>query len=317
MSQDFSRLEKAILQTLAFFDVFDYPLTLVEIHKWLYRPDRRYQLSEILQALAGDNLKVKVQSSNGFYFLNNRHSIVRIRLDRYNIAEKKFKIALKATRFLRWIAFVRMIAICNNVGYNNGSKDSDIDFFIIVRQGRLWWSRLVITLVTTFLGIRRHGTKVVDRVCLSFYTATDHLNLSDISLKPIDPYLVYWFATLAPIYNRHKTYEIFLQSNIWLKDYLPNLYETLPSKRRFVEDRPYINALRKVDNAILSTKAGDMMEKISRALELKKIKNYFGSSMTQDNTNVIMSSSMLKLHKIDRRDKYKNMWQDKLNKLGL
>ena len=317
MVENFSNLEKAILRTLAFFDVFDYPLTLVEVYKWLYQPDQIYQLSDISRSLAGINLKNKISNYNGFYFLSSRQDIVRTRLNRYTIAEKKFKIALKAGWFLRFVASVRMIAVCNNVGYSNGSKDSDIDFFIIVKQGRLWWSRLVITLMTHFLGIRRHGVKIVDRVCLSFYTATDHLDLSDISLKPVDPYLVYWFATLAPIYNRQKTYEHFLKSNSWLNSYLPNLYPVAPSPRRFVADRPYVSFFRSIDGAIANTRLGDMLEKISRFLELKKIKNYFGSSMTQNNTNVIMSLSMLKLHKTDRREKYKDMWQDKLNSLGL
>ena len=317
MIENFSNLEKAILRTLAFFDVFDYPLTLVEIHKWLYQPDQSYQLLDIYRALENGNLKTKVSSYNGFYFLPSRQDIVRTRLNRYTIAEKKFKIALKAAWFLRFVASVRMIAVCNNVGYNNGSKDSDIDFFIIVKQGRLWWSRLAITLMTHFLGIRRHGVKIVDRVCLSFYTATDHLNLSDISLKPIDPYLIYWFATLAPIYNRHKTYEEFLKNNNWLQGYLPNLYPVTPSPRRLVVDKPYVRFFRSFDGFVADTRLGDVLEKISRFLELKKIKNYFGSSLTQSNTNVIMSLSMLKLHKTDRREKYKNMWQDKLNSLGL
>lgn len=313
---NFNNLEKAILKTLAFFDVFDYPLTLIEVHKWLYQPGAFYSLMEVVTVLNSEQLKSKISQKKGFYFLKSRDHIVDIRLSRYQIAEKKFKIALKATRFLRWISFVKMIAVCNNVGYNNGSKDSDIDFFIVVRQGRLWWSRLLITITTTLLGVRRHGYKVVDRVCLSFYTADSHLDLSDISLKPVDPYLIYWFATLAPIYDRG-IYQKFLGANSWLKEYLPNFYNTQLNDRRSVKDKKYIKVWRSIDKFVLKGSFGNLLEKISRTVELQKIKSYFGNSLAQTNTNVIMSETMLKLHKIDRREKYKNMWQEKLTKLEI
>lgn len=316
MESNYSNLQKSILKTLAFFDIFDYPLTLVEVYKWLYQPIGEYSLYDISQELQGGALSSLVSSADGFYFLSGRQAIIKTRLRRYQMAEKKYQIALRAATFLRWIAFVRMIAVCNNVGYNNGSKDSDIDFFIIVKQGRLWWSRLAITLVTTLLGIRRHGIKVVDRVCLSFYTADNHLNLSDISLKPIDPYLVYWLATLAPIYNRD-TYDQFMESNYWLKDYLPNYHFNYLNNRRSVKDVPYVEFFRNLDKFILQGRLGDYLEKISQLIERKRLKSFFGASANRSNTNVVMSDSMLKLHKTDRREIYKNIWKEKLSQLGI
>ena len=40
-------LERAIIKTIAFFDVFSYPLTANEILKWLYKPQNKYTLSDI------------------------------------------------------------------------------------------------------------------------------------------------------------------------------------------------------------------------------------------------------------------------------
>lgn len=312
-----SSLEKSVLKTISYFDVFDHPLTLMEVYKWLYQPDQKYSLHQVSQVLNSEAFKSYISHKYGFYFLLNRDDIVRTRLNRYSIAEKKFRRALKTVKFLRFIAFIKMIAVCNNVGYNNGSKDSDIDFFIIVSKGRLWWARLVITLVTTLLGVRRHGNKIVDRVCLSFYTADNHLNLDDISLKPLDPYLIYWFATLAPIYDRDNTYHKFMSANSWLKEYLPNFYLTNLSLRRSVSDSKLISFLRNIDKAILSTRLGDFLENVSKVVELKKIKVYFGSSPSESNTNVVMTDDMLKLHKTDRREKYKKLWEEKINHLGL
>lgn len=314
--KNFSELEKAILKTLAFFDIFDYPLTLVEIYKWLYQPGSNYQIFDISQILDLRNLISKISTKNGFYFLRGRDIIIQTRLERYQIAEKKFKIALRSVWFLRSIAFIEMIAVCNNVGYNNGTKESDIDFFIVVKKGRLWLSRLMITLVATLLRVRRHDKKTVDRVCLSFYISDDHLDLSDIALKPTDPYLAYWFATLAPIYNEG-VYSKFIKANDWLKNYLPNFYFPVLNNRRVIKDSSFVKFLKNFDELVWGTAAGDWLEKFAKLIELKKINKYLGSSINEPNTNVIISESMLKFHKIDRREAYKDLWQKKLNSLEI
>jgi len=314
--KQFSNLEKAIIRTLAFFDIFDYPLTLVEIHKWLYQADKACQLAEIFEILETENLKKVIAKKHGFYFLAGREAIIQTRLERYQIAEKKFKIGLKTVRWLRWLVFVKMVAICNNSGYNNATNQSDVDFFIITSAKRLWWTRLGITLITTILGVRRHDQKFIDRVCLSFYISQDHLDLSDIALKPIDPYLIYWFATLVPIYDLGIS-QRFFASNIWFKDYLPNFYPPTLNHRRRISDNRYINFSKKFDKMILGKKLGDFLEKVAKKLQAKKIKKYFGDSVDQKNTNVVISESMLKFHKTDRRQYYCDVWQKKLNNLGL
>lgn len=307
-----NNLETSIIKTLAYFDIFDYPLTAVEVYKWLYQPDHSYSLAEVLAAL--DSID-KIQHQFGFYFLPGRQHIVRIRLDHYRIAEKKFKIALKAATWLRWLAFVKMIAVCNNVGYNNASPESDIDFFIIAQKKHLWWTRLTVTLITTFLGIRRKGDKVVDRVCLSFYIGSDHLSLQDIALSEVDPYLIYWFATLAPIYDLN-TYDELMANNSWLKQYLPNLYPTLLNNRRSIRDNQVVQFSKFIDTFILNSVVGQWLEKIAKKVQSKKINQYFGQAVNADSTDVVISSSMLKLHKTDRRSLYKDLWQKKLQNLN-
>lgn len=313
----YNDLEQAILKTLAFFDIFDYPLTLVEVYKWLYAPSQSYQLFEINQALEQENLKNIVDCQNGFYFFTGRNEIINTRLKRYQIAEKKFAIALKTIYWLRQLAFIEMIAICNNVGYNNAAKASDIDFFIVVKNKRLWYSRLVITLVASLLGIRRHGQKIADRVCLSFYVADDHLNLADIALAPLDPYLTYWFATLAPVYDAGIYRQFLAANNELLKKYLPNFYPTALNSRRIVLDNAFVKFCKRLDESVLGGTLGSRLESWAKFFELKKMKKHtFGLSHKSD-TKVVINDFMLKFHENDRRQDYYNLWQKKLSRLGI
>jgi hypothetical protein len=310
-------LKQAIIRTLAFFDIFDYPLTLVEIHKWLYleKSISKFSLFDVLQILENDNLKKYIENRDGFYFLSGRVDIIKTRLYRYQLAEKKFKIALRTVRLLKWFVPTKMISVCNNVGYNNGTEKSDIDFFIIVDKNRLWWSRLYITIITTLMGVRRHDQKFIDRICLSFYIAKDHLDISDISLNPDDVYLIFWFATLAPIYD-FKTYQDFFNSNKWVLNYLPNYYPNFLNNRRRVIDNKSSLAV-KAFNSLIFKKFGDIMEKIAKLIQTKKVEKYFGQKSGDLGLNVVISSSMFKLHKTDRREFYRQEWHKRLEKLNI
>ena len=316
LNENQNLLEKAILKTLAFFDIFDYPLTLVEIYKWLYQPDKNYQLSDVSQFLDSENLKDKISDKNGFYFLKGRERIIQTRLERHQLAEKKFKIVLRTVKRLRWLVFVKMIAVCNTAGYNNAMAKSDIDFFIIIKSGRLWWSRLVIILLTQLLGLRRHNKKIANRICLSFYITEDHLNLSNIALPPADPYLVYWLATLAPIYDLNQAND-FWQANNWLKGYLPNFYRPVLNNRRFVTDGWPRRIFKKINSRILTGPVGSWLEKVAEFIQLEKIKKNISSIASQPDTRVIIADDILKFHETDRREEYCLRWREKLKQLGI
>ena len=304
MSSQTADLRSAVLKALAYFDIFDYPLTLVEVHKWLYQPSSVYSLAEVLVALGKT---AEIEERFGFYFLVGRGSIVASRLKRYKISEKKFTIASRVAGWLSRLNFVKMIAVCNNAGYNNAAAPSDIDFFIVAAKGRLWQARLAAIIITTILGVRRRGDQVTNRICLSFYLADHHLNLSDVGLLPNDPYLTYWLATLSPIYGQ-ETYSTLLAANGWLKNFLPNFYPNFLTNRRYLPPAQYMAFPRSLSDAL---------ESLAKAAQIKKIKQYFGSEINSSDHSVVISDQMLKLHKVDRREMYQKIWQQKLVSLKL
>lgn len=312
MPSNLSTLAQAILQTIAYFDTFEYPLTQVELHKWLLGYNQPLSILEIRQILRDELVGFVLEQDSGFYFLQGRKSIVQTRLLRYRLAEDKYKVALKAVGWLRFLGFVRLIAICNNVGYNNARDDSDVDFFIVAKQGRIWWVRLWVTLLVQLLGLRRHGKHEKNRICLSFYVADNQLDLSAIKLQPEDPYLIYWFATLAPIYNADMTYEHLLMANSWLQQYLPRLYPTELTDRRKINSSWASNLLKKGDELLWSGATGNIGENLAETIQRPKLDRYFGSAKNGQTTNVVMDKNMLKFHKTDRRAFYRQAWQDKL-----
>ncbi|MEK7072331.1 MAG: hypothetical protein AAB969_02065 [Patescibacteria group bacterium] len=127
-------LEKSILSTICYFDIFDYPLTLLEVWQWLFTDspiNQKVDLLTVKKTLEDSQyLNDKLSFKDGFYFLKNRDDIVLTRLKRYVISGNKNKIAKHGVGALKFLPFIKLVGLCNNSGNNNIRADSDIDLFI-------------------------------------------------------------------------------------------------------------------------------------------------------------------------------------------
>src|SRR5512146_2103109 len=79
-----SPVETAILQAIAYSDIFDYPLTGPEIHRYLV--GTRASWREIQGALAGSTLSERLVSRSGFFLMRGRDEIVDTRRRRAAVA---------------------------------------------------------------------------------------------------------------------------------------------------------------------------------------------------------------------------------------
>ena len=66
-------LENAIFQTLAYSDIFDYPLTADELHRFLVVSASLYDIKQCAAKMKDVSLK------DGYYFLASRDDIVELR----------------------------------------------------------------------------------------------------------------------------------------------------------------------------------------------------------------------------------------------
>ena len=316
-------LEKSILVTICYFDVFDYPLTLVEIWQWLYVGQKAEtqnlgttKIFDVQNALdVSDYLKKRIECQNGFYFLYGRKGLVEKRMARYNIAESKYKKAIRAIKILKYVPYVKTLAICNNLSYQNARNDSDIDLFIIIKSGRLFSARLLVTLITHFLRMRRHHRLIKDRICLSFYVTDKFLNLESLLKKPYDPHFAFWFSQFVPVYDRG-TFRKLMEENGWLKNYLPNSFFYYTTLRRTVSDTFFSKHFKNGCEYILSSFLGDWLEKIVRYLQMKRIRQNKSSKLRKGGTDVIAGDNILKFHEEDRREIYRFEMENRINKFA-
>ena len=202
------------------------------------------------------------------------------------------KLIIKSTRYLkyiRWVPWLRMVAIWNSVAMNSANSNSDIDLFIVTSPNRLWTVRIFITLIFQILWVRKTKNKHAERFCLSFFASTNVLNFENIAIEN-DIYLYFWILYLRPILNYNNTYEKFLKENEKWCDF-SSYDEILKTSSSLI----YFEEKRKNNNNIFL----DFLEKILKSIFYPKTKK------SQEKNWMlfweIINNDMLKFHKEDKR----------------
>jgi hypothetical protein len=302
--------KQAVLATLAYFDQFKYPLTLEQTKKFLFQLEPDSHHVEITL-----NESQLIRRRGSYYHLKNDEDYVVDRHLKSLVAKRLWRRVNRFRPIFGLIPYIKMIAICNNLAYNNTKPGSDIDLFIITKPGRLFISRLLVTLWLQLFGVRRHGNKIEGRFCLSFFATEENLDFTHIKKEPLDIYLAYWFQTLQPIQGDREIYEQLLSKNDdWLKRIFAGPIH--PNIHRFREAPFWARGLRRLQEKILDTKLGDKLEEKLESWQIKRaqIKRDF---VAQDNPEhgIIISRHMLKFHNLDRRKLFYENWIKTLEKV--
>jgi hypothetical protein len=204
-------MESAILRTVLYADIFDYPLTLEEIFLYLIgrEADSPAEVESLLNSSA--RLQELLCQQQGFVVLRTRPELIERRLERQAHAGPLMQTAQRYGRWLAQIPFVRMVAITGAVAMNNPSHaDDDIDYMLIVQPGRVWLTRaLAIALVRL---ARLRGVEL----CPNYVLAADKLPQTRTDL-----YVAHELAQMRPVFG-YDHYRDLLDANDWAWRFLPN-----------------------------------------------------------------------------------------------
>ena len=262
-----NRLKAAIVQTLAYCDLFTFPLTATELWQRLYlspppkkvgKRQFRHVLGELLQ-------KNQVAKKGIYYFLPGKEAICHLRQKRQRISQKKWQRLLNLVKLLTKLPTIQMIAVTGALAMNNAQENDDIDLLIITSRHRLWLTRILLIGLLEALGCRRrpHDRQVTNKVCLNMFLEETALKIP--SLKQ-NLYTAYEVVQTRPVVERNQTYQRFwLANQDWIKEYLPNLQITSgqPSTRAQAEGLQALSRKRDIFGRLL-----DSLEKVAYYLQV-------------------------------------------------
>lgn len=218
--QDLSELQREILLTVLYSDLFDYPLTQDELHRYLIAP---YPGASAFEGELAGLVDRYLSRVDGLITVAGREDIVAVRRQRQESREQRWVPAQRYARWLRHVPFVRMVAVCGSQAAGNPRADADVDFFLVTEPDRLW------TVQVCSMFLRRVASLVSVRVCPNYF-----LTLDSLEVQPHDLYHAREIAHAIPLWGG-TTHLRFLAANRWVESFLPNLAHADDRRSRLAE----------------------------------------------------------------------------------
>ena len=142
------------MQTVAYADVFDYPLTADEIHRYLIGAPAAAAPCAASLGNGAPASRTLLGRSGRYFTLAGRESVVETRRGRATACRRPTGAArVHYGRIIGGLPFVRMVAVTGALAMDNVA-DGDIDYLIVTEPGRLWLCRALVVGVVRAAALR-------------------------------------------------------------------------------------------------------------------------------------------------------------------
>lgn len=222
-------LSESIFRTIAYSDIFDFPLKKEEVLRFLISPET-ISKKEFHQSLLKDS---RIENKENFFFLKGRKKIVNLRKKREKVSEKKISRAKKIAWFLSIVPSVRFIAITGSLALKNAEEDDDIDFLVVTENKKMWSTRFFLVILLKIIKAHRsrQSKNIKDKICLNMVLSDSFKTFPD---KKQNLFVAHEIIQMLPLFDPDNYLKEFINNNIWIKKYFGNmkLAKNLKNKKR-------------------------------------------------------------------------------------
>lgn len=278
----------SILRTLSCHEAWGYAPTIAELVLTFDAPmpvlfSRETVYETIEQMLDAGELRLKDGRIGISEHLDDLVIMIR---DRAIWQSRKLKRARRVARWLARLGGVRFVALANTTSWGYARDFGDLDFFVIVRAGTIWTTRLFGAGLFKVLGTLAGAHDRRDAVCLSYFIADDSLDLSSHMLES-DPYFRQWFLALLPIVDDG------VSSQLW------HANTTIRSRHPFAMSCMVAPDIR-VTIPHIRLPSVQLIDRLAQIFQRRWFPSVIRLQMNQS-TSVMVSDHVLKFHVEDAR----------------
>ncbi len=200
--------ELAVLRSVTYAALFEYPLTLAQLQKSLIGV--RADAATVASWWANSAfLQVAIDHQDGRYFPAGRHDLLRTRARREALSRDLLERDRRILSVVAAMPFVRMVALSGSLAHLNAERSADLDLFVITAPHRVWSVTLSLLVIARLFGWRR-------RLCLNYVISEDALQV-----QPADLYSANQIIHLRPILG-DEVFARFVDANPFVREIYPN-----------------------------------------------------------------------------------------------
>lgn len=290
---------EAILSAVIYADLFDYPLSCEEIHRFL--PGHRAPLSTVQDQIASHPLlRERLSSLPPYWFLADRDHLVSLRRQREAFASELWPLAWRYGHWMAAMPFVRLVAITGSLTMNNvASAGDDVDFMIVAQSGRVWLARGLAILVV------RLAERAGIELCPNYVIAESTLQIGDPSF-----FTAHELAQIVPLFGV-STYHRLMDSNRWMAQFLPNASPQPDGAREL--GRMALRGQRLLEGA-LGGRLGDALERWERERKIPRLRR---TARQRGSTDAMYTPDLCKGHVNDHSTDVRERYAARLAAQGL
>ncbi|MBX7150561.1 nucleotidyltransferase domain-containing protein [bacterium] len=203
-------LQRSILHTLSYFDVFRHPLASREIFATLPTNSvTETDVQSMLDTMVGMDL---IQEHEQFYFLPGRSAhLIQERNNREALAKILQKRARWVAHLFKRFPFVRAVFLTGSLSKNVAYENSDIDLLIVTAPSRVWICRTLFTIFKKLFLLNYNKY-----CCFNFIISEKALSIEQRNI-----YTAIETSTVIPLWNQ-AIFRQFNEANQWIFNFLPN-----------------------------------------------------------------------------------------------
>ncbi len=248
--------DEAILHTLLYADIFDYPLTPAEIHHFLIdMPASRDAVHQALENSAW--LRARVVIAGSYVTLQGRQDLAALREARRQSSERLWAAARRWSAVLGCLPFMRMVAVTGALAVDNAPPGDDIDFLLVTAPGRVWLARGMAVMAVRAARLFGAG------LCPNYVLAE-----SALEQQRRDLFVAHDLAQMVPLVGL-RVYRQMRAANAWASRYLPQA--STPLRDEPERALPGWGArLQRWAEALLGGAFGDSLERWEQTRKLRK-----------------------------------------------
>lgn len=294
-------IEEAIIRTVLYADVFNFPMTIPEIHHFLISR-QSYALADVKQAfLTSAILRSCFDVSGAYIVCRDRPEIVTLREEREAATARLLPLAEQYGAWLARLPFVRMVAITGALSMRNpADQDDDLDYVLVTAAGRVWTARAFAVLLVRIVKLR--GVTLCPNYVLAETALTQERH---------DIFMAHEVAQMIPVFGQ-EMYARMRGLNDWVFDHMANTCEAFYQPAEYQPSRGW-HALKAGLEWLLMTPIGAAFE----AWEFRRKRERFNREMKRRDHSAVIDADHVKGHFNDHGHPVLRKYRERLLEFGL